>query len=68
MSQQAIRKEIFEKLTPEAQGFWYHLQNSWNEDIPRECPYPKGSIERHKWIRGQSLAIKEFEGSMEALG
>jgi hypothetical protein len=64
----AISKAIFEKLSPQAQGFWWHLQNSWNDELPRDCPYPVGSPERHDWVHGQVQAIREFEGTMEAMG
>jgi hypothetical protein len=64
----AISKAIFETLSPKAQGFWWELQRSWNEELPSDCPYPKGSTERHEWVHGQFQAIREFEGTMEAMG
>jgi len=67
MFQQAISREMFNKLTPKAQGFWFQIQNSWNKQMPLECPYEQGTEERREWVRGQAQAIKEFEGSMEAL-
>ena len=55
-----VTRKEFDKLSPRSQGYVCYMQAAWNKQIPKKCPYGKGTRAYDEWSRG------EFDGVLEA--
>lgn len=61
-----VTKEVYERLAPYTQGYVSYLQSKWNEAIPAENIYTKGTEEYKNFDKGYAAGILDDPEGIEA--